>query len=320
MRPTLFAPVTAVVASLALAACLYSPDVADQPGEVTAPGDDKAATQVLPVMLACSPLFEQSRITADSVFIDGNILKAQLVHGGGCGTHKFTACFLSDPIEAWPNDETGGDVLVSQIGIQHETDDVCEALRVSDVQIDLGSLAALYRAEWGDAGHALTIDIGGGFDTITAELIIGEASDFEAGLREAAEGAVYVTEMDSSPAYVEAANIGTTNPTIRKIKTQFGVSSSHPVKAFSRTAALAWLAQRPAFSEDDDASDAAWMKLRTYIADTLGSSLRMYRIGPVAPSTDIDDSPDQHGHIYLFVGKDPADPAHLVGFYVRDLI
>lgn len=312
--------ITAVLASTTLTACLSAEAPDQQAPEVEAAETDKAATQKLPVMLACSPLFEASRITPDAMVIEGNTLKLQLRHAGGCGTHKFTACYISEPIAAWPNDETGGEVLVSQIGIQHETDNICEALQLSDVEIDLANLAASYRAEWGNAGEALTIDIGGDFDTLTTEFIVGEASPFEVGLREAAQGAVYVTEMDSSPLYVEAANVGTTNPTVRKVRSQFGISASQPVKAYSRAAGLAWLDQRLAFADGDDASDEAWTKLSAYVKATLGSSLRMYRIGPIEYSPDTDHYPDYQSYIYLFVGKDPADPARLVGFYVRGLI
>ena len=308
-----------------LASCTLEPTSDTETDSIST---DKASV-ALGLPLVCPPGFstEGNGFTIDRAEIRDGKYHLELLHGAGCGEHKFTACFLNEQDSEWgsPGDviTTGvvdeiGEVPMAQIALQHVTDNVCEAVGFTKLEIDLSRLATFARSgKNGMNSEGIASDftgedvwvelLGGNIDPIQLPFEIQEPTGHEATFVLAAEHANWTSEMDSGPVYIEARNSSTTGPTARKIRKAFGIDASLAIRAYSRqdtNAELEWLA-----------FDPSWMAIQTFMADRTGTTYRLYKIGPADENGKLAD--DQGSYTYLVIGKSKSNSRRLIGFYAR---
>jgi hypothetical protein len=81
-----------------------------------------------------------------SAEIDGELMEIKLQYGGGCGTHRFFAC--------WPENQFAESYPVQTwLEIHHDAGgDTCEALIMDTRYVDISAILTAYQQAYGSSG------------------------------------------------------------------------------------------------------------------------------------------------------------------------
>ncbi|HEY5927085.1 MAG TPA: hypothetical protein VIV11_35600 [Kofleriaceae bacterium] len=143
--------------------------------------------------------------------LSGNRLLVDVQYGGGCAEHTFKVCWDGIFLESFPV-QTG-------LTLHHDGNgDLCEALPVTPLSIDLTTLGSAYKSMYQTTTGEALISL----DDVRVNYKIKPltSTQLRNAFTIAAQGASYMSESDSEPTWLSATHTGSITESM--IRSKFG--------------------------------------------------------------------------------------------------